>query len=491
MRGAWTTTRVRDAEDRLLRRVPSARLMRRAAYGVAVEAAVMLRAHTGGTSGRRVVLLVGAGNNGGDALWAGAFLRRRGVDVTALLLAPGRAHPEGLAALRRTGGRVVEVGDHDEVTAVAPRLAAADLAVDGIVGISASGPLRPVAAEVVSRLSCPVLAVDLPSGVDPDTGAVPGPAVRATATVTFGARKPLHLLGPGSEHVGELRVVDIGLGPELGEPDLRALDRHDVGLGWPVPGPADDKYTQGVVGVAAGSSVFPGAAVLATGAAVAATSGMVRYAGPAADAVRSTWPEVVVTGSVEDAGRVQAWAAGPGIGVGETGRRVLEQVLAAGLPTCLDADAITLLARHEELWDLHDPDTTWVLTPHEGEFTRLVGEVGTDRVDAVRRAARRFRCVVLLKGNTTVVADPDGHVLVNRSTSSWVSTAGSGDVLTGMIGALLASGAEPALAAAWAASAHELAGELAARGAPIGASALVPSVSEAIRVLRRSAGLLP
>ncbi|WP_030104451.1 NAD(P)H-hydrate epimerase [Actinoalloteichus caeruleus] len=118
MRGAWTTTRVRDAEDRLLRRVPSARLMRRAAYGVAVEAAVMLRAHTGGTSGRRVVLLVGAGNNGGDALWAGAFLRRRGVDVTALLLAPGRAHPEGLAALRRTGGRVVEVGDHDEVTAV-------------------------------------------------------------------------------------------------------------------------------------------------------------------------------------------------------------------------------------------------------------------------------------------------------------------------------------------------------------------------------------
>ena len=153
-------------------------------------------------AGRRVTLLVGAGNNGGDALWAGAFLRRRAVAVTAVLLAPDRAHAAGLAALRRAGGRVLS-------DALGER---ADLVIDGIVGLSARGPLRPDAAALVEQVSAPMLAVDLPSGVDPDTGAVDGPAVRADVTVTFGARKPVHVLDPGAV-CGEVRLVDIGLGP--------------------------------------------------------------------------------------------------------------------------------------------------------------------------------------------------------------------------------------------------------------------------------------
>jgi hydroxyethylthiazole kinase-like uncharacterized protein yjeF len=428
--------------------------------------------------GGRVVLLVGAGNNGGDALWAGVFLRHRGVAVTAVLLDPDRAHPAGLAAFRRAGGRVTTDGS---------ALARADLVVDGIVGLSAHGPLRPAAAALVARITAPVLAVDLPSGVEPDTGAVDGPAVTADVTVTFGARKPCHVLSDGAVRSGRVVLVDIGLGPELGEPDLRMLTAADVGAAWPIPGPGDDKYSQGVTGIAAGSATYPGAAVLATGSAVAATSGMVRFAGTAADAVRARWPETVATGSVADAGRVQAWVVGPGLGTGGAAKEVLRTILAADVPVCADADAITLLANHPDLWDARDPGTPMVLTPHAGEFARLAGDVGPDRVAAARRAARQTNAVVLLKGYTTVIAAPDGATLVNQARNAWPATAGSGDVLSGLIGALLAAGRPPLLAAGCAAFLHELAADLAARGAPISASRLVEAIPDAIRAVRVAA----
>jgi hydroxyethylthiazole kinase-like uncharacterized protein yjeF len=473
--GVWTTEQVRAAEDRLLARTPEGALMRKAAFGVAVEAASMLRSLTGGTAGRRVTLLVGAGNNGGDALWAGAFLRRRSVAVTAVLLNPDRAHAEGLAALRKAGGRVVTgdsgVGDPD-------------LVIDGIVGLQARGPLRPTAAALVSSVDVPILAVDLPSGVDPNTGAVDGPAVRADVTVTFGARKPVHVLN--TTHCGEVRLVDIGLGSELPDPDLITLEPDDVGYAWRVPGPKDDKYTQGVTGVAAGSATYPGAAVLSCGAAVLATSGMVRYAGYAADVVRGRWPELVATGTVEDAGRVQAWVVGPGL----AGRHILTAVLQDAVPTCVDADGITLLATNQSLWDARDPDVPVVLTPHDREFARIAGplgiELGTDRVAATRALAKRLDSVVLLKGNATVVAAPDGRTLVNPATSSWLATAGSGDVLTGLIGALLATGLDPWLAAGCAAWVHVRAGEVAAGdvGVPVPASRIQEAIPEAIRAAR-------
>ncbi|WP_086820975.1 NAD(P)H-hydrate dehydratase [Allokutzneria sp. NRRL B-24872] len=476
MKGVWTTEHVREAENRLLARVPDGSLMRKAAFGLATVALRMLGR---GVVGRRVTLLVGAGNNGGDALWAGAFLRRRGVAVTAVLLSPERAHAEGLAALRKAGGRVTTDG-HEAVRR-------ADLVIDGIVGLSARGPLRPAAAELVELITAPVLAVDLPSGVEPDTGVVNGPAVTATATVTFGCHKPLHVLGEGAKRSGEVHLVDIGLGAELGEPDITVLEPADVGRLWPVPGPTDDKYTQGVTGVAAGSATYPGAAVLAAGAATLATSGMVRYTGPAADAIRARWPEVVATASIGDTGRVQAWVVGPGMGTGPSGRDALAQVLEAGVAVCADADAITLLAKHKDLWDRREPGTPMVITPHDREFARLAGEVGDDRVAAALRAARSYDVVVLLKGHSTVVAAPDGRVLVNPARSSWAATAGSGDVLAGLIGSLLAGGMDPVLAAGCAAAAHELAGELASAGAPIPAGSLLREVPNAIRVLRAAA----
>ncbi|MEV0702591.1 NAD(P)H-hydrate dehydratase [Saccharopolyspora sp. NPDC050389] len=503
MHGVWTPDQIRAAEQRLFTRTPEPAVMRRAAYAVSVHTARVLTEFTGGVAGRHVALLVGAGNNGGDALWAGAFLRRRGVGVTAVLLAPERAHAAGLAALRRAGGRAVPAEGSSPDTAgigaeAADAVERADVVIDGIVGLSARGPLRPVAAELVRRVDVPIVAVDLPSGVDPVTGAVDGPAVFADVTVTFGGRKPCHVLGAGAVHSGDVEVIDIGLADDLADPELYLLQDAEIGAGWPVPGPTDDKYSQGVVGVAAGSATYPGAAVLASGAAVQATAGMVRYAGPAADVVRTHWPEVVATGSVSDAGRVQAWAVGPGIGTGASGRDVLRHVLDSGRPVCADADSITLFANDSTLWDARDPDAPLVLTPHAGEFARLAGgELGDDRVAAAREVAARFDAVVLLKGNTTIVAAPDGRVLVNDSRHAWPATAGSGDVLTGLIGALLASGLEPWLACGYAAHVHALAADLAAHGAPtrtpaevgapIGASALLAAVPTAIRTVREAA----
>ncbi|MFJ8965037.1 NAD(P)H-hydrate dehydratase [Lentzea sp. NPDC102401] len=460
MRSVWHTERVKSAEEELMAVVPPGSLMRKAAFGVATHALRLLSGR------RRVTLLVGAGNNGGDALWAGYFLRRRGVAVSAVLLDPAKAHAEGLRAFRRAGGRIV-----DEV-------GTPDLVVDGIVGLSARGSLRPRAAVLVDAVTAPILAVDLPSGIDPDTGEISGPHVQAHTTVTFGCLKPVHALAD----CGEVHLVDIGLRPV--DPDFVLLDREDIA--WPVPGPSDDKYTQGVTGVAAGSATYPGAAVLSTGAAVLATSGMVRYAGPAADAIRARWPETICTGSTTDAGRVQAWVVGPGMGTGSSSAEVVRFVLDAGVPVIADADAITLLASTPSLWDARDPDAALVLTPHDREFERLAGPVGPDRVAAARKAAQRFNAVVLLKGHRTVVAAPDGRALVNSATSSWPATAGSGDVLSGIIGALLASGLDPFLAAGYGAHLHVLAAELGADGAPVPASGLMSAIPDAIRALRRS-----
>jgi hydroxyethylthiazole kinase-like uncharacterized protein yjeF len=482
MRAVFTAQQVRDTEAGLLARTPEGALMRRAAFGLATRARRML-AERGPVAGAAVALLVGAGNNGGDALWAGYELRRRGVGVTAVLLVPDRTHPAGLAALRRAGGRVLDTGA--DLAAARTALLRADLVLDGIVGISARGPLRPPADELVvavQRAGIPVLAVDLPSGVDPDTGAVDGPAVTATETVTFGALKPVHVLA--APRCGPVHLVDIGLAPLLPPPHLQVLEAADVADRWPVPGPADDKYTQGVTGIAAGSATYPGAAVLATGAAVLATSGMVRFAGSAAASVRDHWPEVITTETLGAAGRTQAWTVGPGIGTDDAGRNLVAAALDRDVPLCIDADAVTVLGADEGL-RARLARRPAVVTPHDREFARIAGDVGPDRVAAARRAADRLGVTVLLKGNATVVADPDGRTLVHPSVTSWAATAGSGDVLSGIIGALLAAGLEPWWAAGCATFVHGRAAQLAASGAPAPASRILAAVPEAIRGLRR------
>nr|WP_239028813.1 NAD(P)H-hydrate epimerase [Pseudonocardia acidicola] len=465
----------------MLNRTPEGALMRRAAFGVAVHVRELLAERTGGVSGHRVALLVGAGNNGGDALFAGADLSRRGAGVTAVLLAPDRAHPDGLAALRRAGGRVLAASETGRARAA---VTGADAVVDGIVGISGRGPLREPAASLVAaadEAGVPIVAVDLPSGVDPDTGAVDGPAVAAAATVTFGALKPVHVLAPW--RCGPVHLVDIGLAPLLPPPHAEVLEVPDVGGRWPIPGPADDKYTQGVGGIAAGSAMYPGAGVLATGAAVFATSGMVRYAGGAADRVRARWPEAIVTDTIDAAGQTQSWTVGPGIGTDDAARDLLAAVIGRDVPLCVDADAITLLGKHDDLRATVRGRPV-VITPHDREFARVAGEVGVDRIGAARRAAAELDVTVLLKGHSTVIADRGGRVLVHPSRDSWPATAGSGDVLSGIIGKLLASGLEPWWAAGCAAHVHGLAASLAARGAPAPASALQAAIPDAIRTVR-------
>ncbi|MBE5458970.1 NAD(P)H-hydrate dehydratase [Mycobacteroides abscessus] len=474
MRNYYSAQQIREAEAPLLAALPDGALMRRAAYGLAAVIADELSRRAGVVAGRSVCGVVGSGDNGGDALWALTFLRRRGVSASAVLLNPERAHRTGLAAFRKAGGRVVSVVPDDT-----------DLVVDGVVGISGTGPLRPGAAagiaEKITAEGIPVIAVDIPSGVDVHTGAVDGPAFHAAVTVTFGGYKPVHALGD----CGDVRLIDIGL--ELPESALREFDASDVAAAWPVPGPADDKYTQGVTGVLAGSSTYPGAAVLCSGAAVAATSGMVRYAGTAAAEVVSHWPEVIATQTEEAAGRVQAWVIGPGYGTAERQTRTLRRVLSTSLPVLVDADALTMLAEHPDLADLvaSRPAAT-VLTPHAGEFARLAGgPPGPDRVDAARSLAVRLKATVLLKGNVTVIARPDGTAYVNRAHGSWAATAGSGDVLAGVIGALLSAGIAADKAAAMGAYVHARAAAAAAADpgpgkAPISASRLLGHLRWAI-----------
>ena len=399
-------------------------------------------------------------------------------------------------------------------------MARADLIVDGLLGIGGRGGLREpfaglAAAAAQARAgadgsdgAATVVAVDLPSGIDADTGAVDGPAMRADVTVTFGAIKPGLLIDPGAGHAGPVELIDIGLGPHLaGEPAVLAPQADDIGALLPRPGPESDKYRRGVIGVLAGSDRYAGAAVLATGGAIRGGAGMVRVvtATVPAVAVRQAWPEAVLTvypdggewdltGSV---GRVQAWVAGPGMGTGPDAVARLAAVLGTDVPVLVDADGLTILSQNRGMLPRSAPT---LITPHAGELSRLLGadpaSVEAGRLEHARRAAEQLGVTVLLKGSTTVIASPgDPTALVNPTGTPWLATAGTGDVLSGLAGALLAQGLEPAWAAAAAAYLHGMAARLAAAGtrrpgrrrsspvpeAPIGAHDVITALPAAIR----------
>jgi hydroxyethylthiazole kinase-like uncharacterized protein yjeF len=474
--GLHTPEEVRAAEEPVLAATPEGTLMQRAATGLATVCLRLL----GRSYGVRVTALVGAGNNGGDALFAAAALADRGARVTAVLLAPAKAHPAGLAALRRAGGRVVEAG------AGGDGLDRADLVLDGIVGIGGAGGLRPAAAELVARAAAGpglMVAVDVPSGVDAATGAVAGEAFPAQHTVTFGALKPGLVAGAGRGCAGTVHLVDIGLAGHLPPPRARQLTDADVAARLHPPTADDDKYSQGVVGVVAGSATYPGAGVLCTGAALRTRPGLVRYAGTAAAGVRAAWPEAIVTeGRPSDAGRVQAWVVGPGMGTDDDARSVLAEVLATDLPVLVDADALTMAAREPDL--VRGRTAPTVLTPHDREFARFGAEVGEDRIGAARRLAAGLGAVVLLKGDATVVADPGGGAFVNATGTPWLATAGTGDVLAGITGALLATGLPAAEAAAVGAHLHGRTGQLAAERGPLLAGDLVRRLPDAVARVR-------
>jgi ADP-dependent NAD(P)H-hydrate dehydratase / NAD(P)H-hydrate epimerase len=493
MRTAHQVDVVRTAERALMARVPDGTLMQRAAAGLAATCAQLL----GGCYGARVVVLAGSGDNGGDALYAAARLAGRGAAVVAIA-AGSQVHAAGAAELRDRGGRLLPAtGD------AAAALAAADLVIDGLTGIGGRGGLREPAASLAGLVArarsegALVVAVDLPSGIDADTGEVPGTAVVADVTVTFGTLKPGLLVDPGASHAGTVELIDIGLRPYLPEPAIVSLQAADVAAILPEPSAESDKYRRGVLGLLAGSEQYTGAAVLASGGAIRAGAGLIRLvsAAPAVAAVRQRWPEVVLTTydpsraaeAIKTAGRVQAWAAGPGVGTDAIAQGLLAEVLASDLPVLVDADGLTVLSERPELLPRRAPT---LITPHAGELARLLradrADIEARRLHYARLAAAQLGVTVLLKGSTTVIARPSDAepVLVNSTGSSWLATAGSGDVLSGLAGGLLAQGVEPAFAAAAAAYLHGLAARLAARDAPIGASDLFGAVRAAIRTVK-------
>ncbi|WP_448851538.1 bifunctional ADP-dependent NAD(P)H-hydrate dehydratase/NAD(P)H-hydrate epimerase [Corynebacterium sp. 335C] len=506
-------------------------LMLQAAAAVAGVAREMLADRPGEGRAGRVLVLAGSGGNGGDALYAAASLLADGHRAEAVLLG-STAHAAALASFEDAGGVVVDAarGLGGDVH---------DLAIDGITGIGGAGGLRPEAAGLVAQLAAagvPVLAVDVPSGVAADSGAADGPHVEADRTVTFGGLRRAHVLAP---ECGRVTLVDIGLpghGPAPLSEQLRRLDR-DVRVGYVralhsvidlpslEPGARDDKYTGGVAGICAGGADYPGAAVLAATGAVRATSAMVRYAGSCRAEVVRALPEVVAHDDAASAGRVQAWACGPGRGTGDAEAAEVAELAGRAEPLVLDADALTLLSEREDLRDAVAArgarGARTVLTPHRGEFARLAGSLGGavpdaagDPVAAVVAMARTLRATVLLKGRVTLVAAPaagtgdgagdgsggagiaaDAPVTVTAvdAETSWAATPGSGDVLTGVIAAWLARaeaagdassvtprGTDPVVVAA---VIHARAAEIAARTpaghAPASASLIADAVREA------------
>lgn len=440
--------------------LPQGALMQRAAAGLAVAIAELI----GGVYGRRVLLLVGSGDNGGDALYAGAMLARRGAAVEAILLSE-TAHQAGLAELIARGGRIADIA-----TAVRP-----DVVVDGIVGIGGRPGLRhQAAAAVMAFTGIPLVAVDVPSGVGVDDGTVPsrddGPHVTADLTVTFGTHKICHLVDPAAAACGVVTLVDIGLAlPPAG---VTALQAADVAALLPVPDGTAHKYTRGVVGVRAGSVHYPGAAVLTTSGASCGLAGMVRYQGSAAAAVGARHPGIVLA-----EGRVQSWVVGPG--GGEDVAELLERSLADGVPVLVDAAGLAHATPGHRLQ---------VLTPHAGELASLLGvereAVEADQLTHVRRAAAHYGCTVLLKGRHTLVADPDGRVRVTTSGLPWLAVAGAGDVLSGLIGALLAAGLPPYDAASVGSWLHGAAAMLAGHGGPVTPEGVADAIGAVVASLR-------
>ncbi|MBG0740036.1 NAD(P)H-hydrate dehydratase [Paeniglutamicibacter antarcticus] len=552
MQRAFSGTGIRASEEPLLRAGQGPVLMQRAAHGLATEVARLLAEQRGRVYGARIVLLAGPGNNGGDALYAAASLVRRGVRATAVL-SPAGTHEQALEAFRRAGGRTCTLapeadavpkadadtgsgltdGDGNRTYAAIPEqdwlaeAAAADVLIDAILGTGAHGGLRaPWAAAVralqqnaaagkpdalVKSRAPLIVACDLPSGVDANTGELHEPVLRAALTVTFGAAKTGLLVPPGEGAAGRLQVIDIGLSDGLEDPVLRRLDATDLALLLPSPGRDDQKYTRGVLGVVAGSGQYPGAAQLSCAGALACGVGMIRYLGPESVGalIHTSSPEVVCSQGSVDENHVQAWLVGPGIGNadGSEAKQQLQRCRDAydsGLPMVADAGALTVFpARSSARMIPHV-----ILTPHAGElaqlFQRLDRDVSRTQIEAngmryAVEAAKLTGATVLLKGATTLVASPHGTVFSQSEGTPWLATAGSGDTLAGIIGALLAALAAQtarfssvgiaaedrwAAIAAAGASLHGRAGVLAAAGGPLHATALATAVPEVWRNLQ-------
>lgn len=494
--------------------IPGATLMENAGRGAAGALLAALPSLGAPRRGARVVLLCGKGGNGGDGFVVARLLRRAGHRPEVFLAAPpGEIAGDAALKLRAmtragVGARVVE-----DDAALAPALAAAHVVVDALLGTGARGAPAGLVARLIERVNgCgrPVVALDVPSGLPADGGPPAGPAVRAALTPTFSGLKRGLVTGPGLEHAGRVTVVDIGIPPEEARRDVATflVERGDVVAHLPDRRRDSHKGTYGHLLVLAGSVGKTGAAALAARAAMRAGAGLVTVATAArvqpvvAGLLLEAMSEPLAdtpAGTVAAAARKRldelsatrdAVAMGPGLGlVDET--RALARDLVATLPRpiAVDADALTALAGSPET--LASAPAPRCLTPHPGEMARLLGvsaaEVQRDRIETARGLAAAWGVHVALKGAGTVIAAPGGRVLVNPTGNAGMASGGTGDVLTGIVGAFLARGldAEPALAAA--VYVHGLAGDVAAERVgeeSLVAGDVVEALPEAFRRLR-------
>ncbi|HYH28184.1 MAG TPA: NAD(P)H-hydrate dehydratase [Actinomycetota bacterium] len=483
MQPLLTSAETQAIDRRTIERgVPVEVLMERAGFAVAASAAAVM----GGAYGCRVAVVCGKGNNAGDGLVAARHLARSGAAVD-LLLVEGSTELSGPAAsnLERIHGSAVRLVDPATAEAVERSLSRADLAVDALFGMGFRGSVDDPHASAIQAMNLsgvPVVAVDVPSGVEGDTGIVRGPAVTATVTVTFGAPKLGVVLYPGSSHAGELVVSDIGFPPDVLEAEIRMVDRDDVRALLPRRSPEDHKRRSGVVLVVGGSRGMTGAPALVARGAFRAGAGLVRVASPvgALPAIQAGLREATFTALEEEGGAVAehavgslelsgvgAIALGPGLSTAAAAPRFVRRLVQASeVPTVVDADALNAFAG--AMGDLAARKSEAVLTPHTGELARLFGvgpeEILEDRIGFARKAAAEARAVVLLKGPRTLVVSPDGEVRVNPTGSPALATGGTGDVLAGMVAAYLARGSLPLEAATAAAYVHGAAGEMLEEG---------------------------
>ncbi|TDT34235.1 NAD(P)H-hydrate epimerase [Naumannella halotolerans] len=451
MRYAWSVAQIRAAEQ-ASPKLATGELMQRAADAVAKAATTYLRGgdrdHLPGTqpaagSPTGTLILVGPGNNGADGLWAGQRLATAGERVRACAVL-GTSDEAAGSAFTEAGGEFLDVDAALQWIAGAP-----GLIIDAMFGIGARPGLQGDPARLAEAANAGaqvVLAVDLPSGLDADTGELTGTSIRANSTVTFGGYRQCHLLGPAGPHCGAVEVAGIGIDLPPAAATLAAWTQADLANSWPVPGPSDNKYSRGVLGIDTGSQRYPGAAVLSCIGATWSGAGMIRYVGRAdgAEIVRAL-PNVTL-----GEGRVQAWLLGSGWGDRTDAEERVGQILDQQLPTVIDADALSALGQRRVHRGV-------LLTPHAGELARLLDSdrrsVEQDPIAAGRAVADRTGATVLLKGANQYVFTPDAdQVHLAIPGPAWTGQAGSGDVLAGVCGTLLAAGLDPAAAAAAAAS---------------------------------------
>lgn len=404
-----------------------------------------------------IVVVAGRGNNGGDGFVAAAELAARGRDVSVILLCE-RDSLQGDAALAARGWKYPVLPFNPQA------IGKPALIIDALFGAGLNRPVKGDPLDMIDAVNAngaPVLAVDLPSGINGTTGAVMGAAIHAVETVTFFRRKPAHLLMPGRKHCGRVRVADIGIDARVLD-EIRPHTSENVPQSWqtsfPVPQIDGHKYARGHAVVVSGEIASTGAARLAARGALRAGAGLVTVASPrsalavnaaALTAVMVRGVDTVIEfGELMNDRRLNSVVIGPGAGVSERTRDLVLTALSGGRALVLDADALTSFAEApDRLFEAirASGEAQVVLTPHEGEFPRLFSDLsnknpGRSKLERVRDAAQRAGAVVLLKGPDTVVASPDGRISIAANAPAWLATAGAGDVLAGMIAGMLAQG---------------------------------------------------